>query len=442
MTEQLELEEQYPLIKKDFLTFVRSNHYERIFPRKLNQMQRKLVHYLAMQFGFHSKSFGQGKMRQILVSKVSEGIDYDNSNTYCSRRWSIKKATEWYNNLNCWLIGCNYICSNAVNQLEMWQSRSFDLDTIRNEFQLCKSLGFNVLRVYLHDLVWYHENETFVERIDKFLETACSFGLLIIFVLFDDCHRPSPQYGEQPLPIARVHNSGWVHSPGKDIVEEIHNKSIRPKELSRLKSYVQSILSKFSGDNRILMWDLYNEPGQSQNDDMSNDLLEMVWEWAHEIRPSQPLTSCLDGSIGKKNISTNAKYSDVLTFHWYHGNSLEYRILNHYNNCDGRPIICTEYMARELGTTFELSLPIFQKYNIGCCSWGLVAGKTQTHFNWETVSNLEAYKERKLYLHSGDAIDEPQLWFHDIFRTDGSPFNPVEIEIIKSFTHSTAVSEN
>ncbi len=178
------------------------------------------------------------------------------------------------------------------------------------------------------------------------------------------------------------------------------------------------------------MWDLYNEPGQFGVGEKSIKLLERTWEWAREISPSQPLTSCLDGSVGDEIIQLNQENSDVITFHTYEKDQLEPTIkrLKETN----RPIICTEYMAREFGTTFQFSLPIFQKYNVGCYNWGLVAGKSQTHFGWETIMNLHNLKEKGEFIEEGDNIPEPEIWFHDILRKNGTAFNQEEVSFIKN----------
>ena len=86
----------------------------------------------------------------------------------------------------------------------------------------------------------------------------------------------------------------------------------------------------------------------------------------------------------------------------------------------GRPMLCTEYMARPFDNTFEEILPLFKKYGIGAYNWGLVAGKTQTHCPWDSwQTKYEA---------------EPPVWFHDIFRENGEPYIKTEVEFLKSFT--------
>jgi len=347
-------------------------------------------------------------------------------------KWTIDKAREWYR-AQPWLVGCNFIPSSAINQLEMWQEQTYDPATIERELGWAESLGFNALRVYLHDLVWNADQKGFSGRIDDFLGIAKRHGMRVMLVLFDDCHRPDPKLGVQPLPVPGVHNSGWKHSPGQKLALQFHDGTVPGKEKTRLTEYVQGVLTRFANDERILMWDVYNEPG---NDDKTNELLQMTWQWAHDVRPAQPLTACLNGSVGERNIALNLAQSDVITFHCYDGNALEQTIMQHQGTLSERPVICTEYMARELGTTFQHSLPIFKKHQTGCFNWGLVAGKTQTHFNWKTVEGMEKLKAQGAVLNPGDPMPEPVLWFHDIFRIDGTPFDQKEIDFIRDITNT------
>lgn len=344
-------------------------------------------------------------------------------------KWSQEKAKKWYEERD-WLVGCNYLPSNAINQLEMFQLETFDEEINIRELSWAKDLGFNTVRVYLHDLLW-NQKESFTNTLNQFLDICHELEIRPMLVLFDDCHRPYPKLGKQPKPVRGVHNSGWKQSPGMALVHEIYEDPTH-SEIPRLKRYVQEILSEFSDDERILMWDVYNEPGQFGISDKAISLLELVWKWALEVRPSQPLTACLDGSVGKDIIACNAENSDIITFHTYEADKLEETInrLGEYE----RPLICTEYMAREFGSTFEFSLPIFKSHNIGCYNWGLVAGKSQTHFGWSTILELKEKKEKGDFLEEGDQIPEPEVWFHDIFRTDGSPFNKEEVSFIKETT--------
>ena len=345
-------------------------------------------------------------------------------------KWSIEKSQKWYDQNN-WIVGCNYLPSNAINQLEMFQKETFDAEINKKELSWARQLGFNSVRVYLHDLLWA-DPIGFSERLNILLDICASLEIKPLLVLFDDCHRPYPKLGIQPKPVSGVHNSGWKQSPGMAIVNSIHEEQLNNIEIIRLKRFVTEILSNFKDDERILMWDIYNEPGQFGIGDKSLTLLELTWEWAYEVRPSQPLTACLDGSVGEGNIKLNAENSDIITFHTYEGEKLQETIdkLKVYK----RPLICTEYMAREFGSTFEFSLPIFKENNIGCYNWGLVAGKSQTHFGWSTILDLQKKKEDGKFLEDGDDIPEPEIWFHDILRKDGTAYNEKEVEFIKAIT--------
>lgn len=347
-------------------------------------------------------------------------------------QWTKDKANSWYDKQP-WLVGCNFLPSSAINQLEMFQDETFDTDLINKEISWAKDLGFNSLRVYLHDLLW-DDPTNFSNKLDTFLDVCSLHSIKPILVLFDDCHRPYPKKGQQPLPVTGVHNSGWKQSPGMELVHAIHDETIKQSELIRLETFVKEILEKYKTDNRILMWDLYNEPGQFGVGEKSLRLLKLTWEWAQSIRPSQPLTSCMDGSVGEEIIELNAKNSDVITFHTYESDKLEETIVKLKKI--GRPLLCTEYMAREFGTTFQFSMPIFKNYNVGCYNWGLVAGKSQTHFGWATILDLHKKKEDGDFLQAEDDIPEPEVWFHDILRINGSPYDDEEVAFIKKITAS------
>ena len=346
------------------------------------------------------------------------------------RRWSTEKANQWYRKQT-WLVGCNFIPSTAINQLEMWQADTFDRETIDRELGWASNLGMNVVRVYLHDLAYDQDPEGFLDRINGFLRIADSHGIKTLFVIFDDCWLDEPKPGKQPKPWPGVHNSGWLESPGLSQLECYPND---PNLRRRLKIYVQAVMSRFAEDRRVLMWDLYNEPGgwwyrrgetpdsfkKGLTDDLCLPLLRDVYLWAREVNPSQPLTSCWNR--GAFEVEAALKRADVVTFHHY-GNpeSLEDLIQKLQQSAPGRPMICTEYLARGTGSTFKGCLPVFEKHRIGAINWGLVSGKTNTIWNWDSWN------------HPGG--EEPEVWHHDVFRKNGSPHDESEITLIRSITN-------
>ena len=333
-------------------------------------------------------------------------------NTVPERRhsqWSVEKSNRWYQKQP-WLIGCNFTPSTAVNQLEMWQAETFDPETIDRELGWAASIGFNSVRVYLHNLAWEAEADGFKKRMNRFLKIADKHSIRPIFVIFDDCWNDNPRIGKQPEPIPGVHNSGWVRSPGSKGVRDINS-------WPKLERYVKDIIGSFGRDKRVLMWDLYNEPGNSGMGSKSLPLLKATFEWARKAQPTQPLTVGIWSSKLKELNEFQIEASDVISFHNYSDvdnikNQIE-KLQRH-----GRPLICTEYLSRPNGSHFETHLPIFKARKIGCYNWGLVNGKIQTIYPWG----------------SPKGAPEPDIWFHDILRRDGTPFDSKEVEFIRKLT--------
>lgn len=357
-------------------------------------------------------------------------------------RWPAEKALAWYAKQP-WLVGCNYIPANAINQLEMWQAETFDPKTIDKELQMAEDLGFNTLRVFLHDLVWAQDPAGLYGRMDQFLNICARHGIKPVFVFFDDCHWPAPKLGPQPLPVPGFHNSGWVTSPAFDTALKFSEGTLSEEGVRQLKGYVQETMRRFKDDSRVLMWELYNEPGRrgKQLDgseffgDRSAKLVYQAWVWAREVNPSQPVCSCADGSVGDLNIEIAKRNSDINSFHVYvNAEKLEETCKAYAEQ--GRPALCTEYLARTRDSTFENNLPVLKKYNIGAFNWGFVSGKTGTVWPWSSRKgrNPDDLRAQGLVLKPGDAFPEPEVWFHDIYRVDGSPYKQSEIAFIKQFT--------
>ncbi|MCE9590651.1 MAG: 1,4-beta-xylanase [Planctomycetes bacterium] len=322
-------------------------------------------------------------------------------------RWDADRANKWYSDQP-WLVGCNFIPSTAINQLEMWQADTFDLPTIERELAWAAGLGMNTARVYLHDLAWLQDETGFKSRMDAFLDAASARGVRPMFVFFDDCWNDNPRIGVQPAPVPGVHNSGWLNSPGTRGVTN-------PSEWARLERYVKDIVDSFGHDARVLMWDLYNEPGNRKLEERSLPLLCKAFEWAREIKPEQPLSA----GIWCENVIFNtfqAEASDVVTFHNYNdAAALAAHIAR--LRVHGRPIICTEWLRRE-HSEVAACLPVFRKERVGCLNWGLVSGKTQTIYPWGSPENAP----------------EPKRWFHDLLKKDGSPHDVEEVRLFREMT--------
>jgi hypothetical protein len=342
-------------------------------------------------------------------------------------RWTAVQANNWYDQQP-WLVGANYIPANAINQLEMWQRETFDPSRIDRELAWAAGIGMNTVRVFLHNLLWEQDSAGFVGRIDRFLQIASSHHIRVILVLFDSCWDPDPHPGPQHPPVPGVHNSGWVQSPG---YARLGDAARYPS----LAAYVEGVVGTFGHDPRVIAWDVWTEPDAGMGEAREPHKVEWVarllpsaFTWARDRHPSQPLTSGL--SHGEHDWSNPHELdriekiqladSDVLSFHnydWPETFAAKIGQLSAY----GRPILCTEYMARGNGSTFDGSLPIGKRHNVAMINWGLVTGKTQTRFPWDSW--------QRPYTSS-----EPAIWFHDVLRADGTPYRRREVELIKALS--------
>jgi hypothetical protein len=324
--------------------------------------------------------------------------------------WSTERAQSWSKNLP-WLRGSDFIPSSAINQLEMWQAETFDSVTIDRELGWAENIGLNCMRVYLHHVAWEVDREGFKHRINKYLSIAGRHNIKTIFVIFDDCWNPLYQAGKQPDPKPGIHNSGWLRDPGELIFTN-------PELVNLLEEYVKDLLTTFSKDDRIAAWDLYNEPGNSNYGNKSLPLVEKVFLWGREIDPSQPLTCGVWNNSLKELNSFQVSNSDVISYHNY-SDAANHQVMIDSLKLYNRPLVCTEYMARRNNSLFSNIMPILKAQNIGAINWGLVSGKTNTIYAWDTP------------VPDGS---EPLLWFHDIFRKDGSPYKQEEVDVIKGLT--------
>lgn len=325
--------------------------------------------------------------------------------------WSKDKANDWYKQWR-WLCGSDFIPSSAINQLEMWQAETFDSTAIDRELGFAESIGMNTMRVFLHHLAWQIDPTGFKQRMNTFLSIAHKHGVTPLFVFFDDCWNEVYHAGTQPLPKPGIHNSGWIRDPGKLLYDDSATTT------AILEKYVKDILTTFKHDKRILLWDLYNEPGNSGYGNKSMPLLSKIFQWAREINPDQPLSA----GVWNPDLHDLNKFqlinSDVITYHNY-ANETEHAQCIDTLKKYGRPLICTEYMARIRNSRFDNIMPLLKAQNVGTINWGFVSGKTNTIYAWDTP------------IPDGS---EPPVWFHDIFRKDGRPYSEKEIELIKSFT--------
>ncbi len=350
-------------------------------------------------------------------------------------QWTVYQANDWYRQKP-ELIGCNFIPSTAINELEMWQADTFDPTTIDRELGWAQGLGFNSTRVFLHNIPWDEDSQGYIKRIDQFLQIADKHHIGVVFVLLDSCWDPFPKAGKQHEPTPHRHNSGWVQAPGLEILKD-------PSRHAQLAPYIKGVVGHFKDDRRIHAWDVFNEPdnmnknsyGRSEpanKPELALTLIKEAYQWAREADPSQPLTSGVwigawpDPAKLSSMEHFQLEQSDIISFHNYAPLPQLKEAVEHLRRYN-RPMLCTEYMARPAGSTFDPNLGYLASQKVGAYNWGFVSGKSQTIYPWDSW--------QKQY------TAEPPLWFHDIFRSDGTPYDLKEVQYIRTVTGKLAAAQ-
>ena len=327
--------------------------------------------------------------------------------------WSAERAVEWYKTIIT-PFGCNFVTSSACNSTQMWQESDFDRELNRKEMRLAAAAGYNCLRIFLPYVVYRKEKQRFLARFDGFLSDADAYGLKCVPVLFDDCGA-APVYGKQEDVRPFIHNGCWTACPGASDADDLET-------YDKLKEYIQAAVGGFAHDKRVLFWDIFNEAGNSGRGSKSIFLLEKAFEWAREMKPAQPLTAgawaldyIADADVHKTDLKA-LELSDIVTFHLYTDGEKLSKVLERYSET-GYPVVCTEWMARHFNSLFKDCLPVFKRFGAGCINWGLVNGATQTHFPWGWDSSK----------------GEPEIWFHDVYKKDGIPYNTEEMTMMREY---------
>ncbi|HVU58924.1 MAG TPA: cellulase family glycosylhydrolase [Puia sp.] len=328
-----------------------------------------------------------------------------------AERWSVDRAAKWYDSQP-WYCGFNYIPAYAINYTAMWDKTSFDPTAIDKELALAEKTGLNVLRCVLQYAVYGDDPVYFIKTFDTFLGICAKHTIKVVPIFFDDCVfglEHDPKVGRQPEPLPGWYAWAWSPSPGHTLVIDASRHYL-------LEKYVKDVMTRFKDDDRILFWDLYNEPTNGGMGTASLPLVRSVIRWAREVNPSQPLSM----DIWNGNAELNKivlSFCDVVTFHNY-GNRASLTAAVDSLSTLHRPVFCTEWLNRYTGSRIQTNLVLMKERHVGCMFWGLVNGKTQTNLPWGH--------------RPGDPVSA--LWQHDIFKGDFTPYDPEEIKLLMEAT--------
>lgn len=354
--------------------------------------------------------------------------------------WSKEQAWTWYN-AQPWIRGANYIPSDAVNYVDMWQEYGFErhLETADRELALAEETGFNTVRLFLVYEVWLYEREGFLKRFDRFLDVCDRHGIRAIVVLFSDCAPPKEAFCLKRMGDQRKVYRGLgvkARSPhtGGDTVG--YNILDIPEHVEKLLEMEAELLTLHRHDRRILFWNVMNEPGYNHHGPVAAPALRRMFDVAWKIDPDQPLAADLFGTLGrgKDNPAEGvaAHRSDIISYHCYRDYSFQVRRIAYLRRRFGRPLVNTEWMNRITDNRFQECYPLFWLERVGAVNWGLVRMRWHPSSSEPWPSLWTRFDAGK-----GDDLDFT-LWMHDIFRPSLRPYDPNEVELIKRFNKLAA----
>lgn len=352
-----------------------------------------------------------------------------------NRQWTETEINDWYKKLP-WLRGCNYLPSNCINRLDMWQSHQSDehLKMADKELAMCDSIGFNTVRLWLNFDVYFSEKQAFFDILEKYISLCDRHHQSVMLVCYYEEDLPygdvfiPKQIGEQRMYYTHFNRDYALYNQLK--AEKAYKHYMEYEEIKPLYiDMVESVAKKYANDNRILCWNIANEPGMLLGE-RCVPLLKELFELVRHCQVSQPLCSDVwrgineDGTFKSPEETVGFELSDCISFHSYSKydkftNNI--RVLKEYYN---RPIFMTEWLNRCNHNDVHDVYPFMQEQNIACYCWGFVAGKTMTTEPWDDMWIQ--------YDSTPDIDFDFTKWQHDLFRMNGRPYDPKEIEIIKS----------
>lgn len=349
------------------------------------------------------------------------------------RKWTNEEANNWYKRLG-WLRGCNFIGSDCANRLDMWQSykREEKLKTADRELALADKIGFNTVRLWANFDVYYAESESFMDILENYISLCDKHNQKVMLVLGYEEDLPRgdvfipKKLGEQEYALGEHQGRFPLSEEQKSLTP--HHYMEYPELKDKFIEMVKNIVKKYRDDERILCWNIWNEPG-IQRGELSIEFMNILFGVVRELDTVQPL--CADvwrGLEDGKPISKEERHalelSDIISFHsyseyrWFVENLFEFKKLN-------RPIFVTEWLHRINHNNIHDIYPLMYIENVANYCWGFVVGKTQTNEPWSNIWYQYDNREARNY--------DFTKWQHDLFRPNLRPYDPNEIELIEHF---------
>ena len=354
-----------------------------------------------------------------------------------NKRYSEIEIKKWYESLP-WLRGSNFLPSNVINRLDMYQSYKSDehLRVSDIELDLHEKIGFNTVRLWLDFDCYYLEKEKYLEILEEYISLCDKHHQLVMLVLAHEEDLPYDTFKAKELGEQRKYYNHFNRDYPQYYEMAPRKKHYLEFDETRdlFLEMIDVVVNKYKNDKRIIAWNIYNEPGITIGN-RAIPLLELLFDKVRKINPIQPLSADIWRDVDENGIPYSPEerkaleLSDFISFHSYNkypSFTKKIEALEKHN----RPIIVTEWLQRINHNNVEDIYPYLAKKRIGAYCWGFVEGDTFTNEPWENL-----WKEIEI---NPNYDYDFSKWQHNLFRRNLHPYIPKEIELIKKINEKVA----
>ena len=177
------------------------------------------------------------------------------------------------------------------------------------EIALAASLGLNSVRLFLPFELWRQEHDSFMANLEEFISLLDFYHMTLMPVLFNDCTVPKRAYkepvpGPQPEPVEGFFGGTSDNSFDEDTQTGItvgYSVTDDSKMEPVIEAYVRELAKKYGQDDRVIIWNIWNELGNSGREAMSLPMAKKVIGWLRDEDVKQPLTIEMWGAQVKGN---------------------------------------------------------------------------------------------------------------------------------------------
>lgn len=345
-----------------------------------------------------------------------------------TEKWTTARAWDWYRQIP-WIRGYSGLPSNCVNGIALWQEYGHEavFRRLEQEFRIAKETGLNAVNVCVEFAVWNAQHDSFLRHLEEYVSLAHQHGLWVMLTLGGDrttIRREAVSFGKQ-TPESGYYSRMQSRESTWDLVEKEHFLFDDADLFARYAQMVAELAERYGQDPRLLLWNVWDEISSCCSAGQMLPMIERFFVILRKQGVCQPLTASVRFPQTEADDAAQRRIlaiSDVIAFHcrdsYLRAVPLLARLKQYH-----RPLFCTEWLNRRAGNDVEHLVPLFWLEKIGSFHEGFMQGFLQT-YQQIADSFVGAFSETDFL---------STRFQHPLYRFNGLPYEPKEIEIFRRF---------